>query len=101
MRLGALNKTKSCHNWQLLVCTRLLFGDLVQMRHGAALYASGGVRLDQVLTNSFVESLGQVGNQFLSFIKLVLGQELTEAAAHVINAFAHLFVAASTDNALA
>lgn len=78
-----------------------LGGELVQVSHGTALYASGSVLLDQVLTDSFVESLRQVADELLGFIKLVLGQQLAEAAAHEVDSLANELVSTGAHNALA
>ena len=79
----------------------LFLEHLVQVRHGAALNASGGVLLDQVLTDSFIERLSKVTDELLSFIELVFSKQLAEAAAHEIDSLVDELIATGANDALA
>ena len=79
----------------------LFLDDLVQVCHGAALDASGGIFLDELLADGLIKSLSKLADKLLGFVELVLGQKLTEAAAHVVDTLAYELVATGANDALA
>lgn len=79
----------------------LFLESLVQVSHGTALHASSGIFLDQVLADGFVESLGQIVDELLGFVELLVGQKLAEAAAHEVDTLVNELVTTSALDALA